>query len=81
MGRLSSDTRWHNVDPETAARLLQVDVSNGLDAAEAQRRLQQYGPNLLPAAPPAPLWMRFLRQFNNLLIYVLLAAAIITVGV
>lgn len=77
MGRLSSDTQWHNVDPDTTARLLQVDVSAGLDATEAQRRLQQYGPNLLPAAPPAPLWMRFLRQFNNLLIYVLLAAAVL----
>ncbi|MBP7000444.1 HAD-IC family P-type ATPase [Amaricoccus sp.] len=49
--------------------------AEGLTAAEAARRLGEVGPNALPAAPPAhPLW-RFLAQFDNALIYVMLAGA------
>ena len=50
----------------------------GLDPAEVAQRRATHGPNSLPAAPrPGPL-RRFLRQFNNLLILVLIAAAVIT---
>ncbi|MFU8899447.1 MAG: HAD-IC family P-type ATPase, partial [Roseinatronobacter sp.] len=50
----------------------------GLDAAQLRKRLDTYGPNILPAAPrPGPL-ARLARQFNNLLILVLIAAAVIT---
>jgi magnesium-transporting ATPase (P-type) len=49
----------------------------GLDAASAARRLQQYGPNRLPEAPPRGPLVRLLAQFHNLLIYVLLGAAFI----
>ncbi|MBZ8135187.1 cation-transporting P-type ATPase [Afifella sp. IM 167] len=50
----------------------------GLTTEEAAERLSRYGPNLLPAAPPRPALLRFLAQFNNLLIYVLLASALVT---
>ncbi|RMC29938.1 HAD-IC family P-type ATPase [Paracoccus siganidrum] len=50
----------------------------GLSGDEAARRLQQYGPNRLPEAPPRSPVIRFLAQFNNVLIYVLLGAAAIT---
>ena len=50
----------------------------GLSRAEARRRLETHGPNSLPEAPrPSPL-VRLARQFNNLLILVLIAAAAIT---
>jgi magnesium-transporting ATPase (P-type) len=52
--------------------------SAGLDSTEAVRRLAEYGPNSLPDAPPQPAWRRLLRQFHNLLIYVLLASAAVT---
>ena len=43
--------------------------------AEAAQQLKAYGPNRLPSSPaPSPL-RRFLKQFDNLLIYALLAAA------
>ncbi|PPE69824.1 cation-transporting P-type ATPase [Caldimonas thermodepolymerans] len=49
---------------------------DGLDVPEAQRRLQQHGPNRLPEPPrPHPL-RRFLAQFHNTLIYFLLTAAV-----
>jgi magnesium-transporting ATPase (P-type) len=50
----------------------------GLTEAEAQQRLERLGPNRLPQLPgPGPL-RRLLAQFDNVLIYVLLAAAAVT---
>ncbi|WP_150302744.1 cation-translocating P-type ATPase [Pseudomonas saliphila] len=50
----------------------------GLSAAEATERLAQYGPNQLTAASVRPWWRRLLAQFQNVLIYVLLVAAVVT---
>ena len=52
--------------------------TNGLSRDEAQARLQQYGPNALPEKKGKPAWLRFLAHFNDVLIYVLLAAALLT---
>jgi len=51
---------------------------DGLAPAEAAHRLAQHGPNQLPAPPRQNLFVRFLRHFHNILIYVLLASAVIT---
>ena len=50
----------------------------GLTAAEASVRLAQYGPNALPEARPPSLVSVFLRQFLSPLIYILLAAAVVS---
>ncbi|HHS9478173.1 TPA: cation-transporting P-type ATPase [Raoultella ornithinolytica] len=52
--------------------------SEGISSAEAASRLQQYGENALPQKPGKPAWLRFLAHFNDVLIYVLLAAAVLT---
>ncbi len=53
-------------------------TARGLTADEARKRLARQGPNRLPQPPtPSPLW-RLARQFDNLLILVLIAAAAIT---
>jgi magnesium-transporting ATPase (P-type) len=52
--------------------------SEGISSAEAASRLQQYGENALPQKPGKPAWLRFLAHFNDVLIYVLLAAALLT---
>lgn len=51
---------------------------DGLTGAEADRRLSQYGPNRLPEAHARGPVLRFVAQFNNVLIYVLLGAALVT---
>jgi calcium-translocating P-type ATPase len=51
---------------------------DGLSEAEAARRLSEHGANLLPQAHARGPVLRFLAQFNSVLIYVLLAAAIVT---
>ncbi len=63
---------------ETAQVFEHVDSDkDGLSADEAARRLEEHGPNRLPEAARRGPFMRFLVQFHNVLIYVLLAAALI----
>lgn len=67
---------WHALS--TAAVFAELKTSDeGLDAQEAGRRLERYGPNELPAPPPRHPLLRFLAQFNNTLIYFLLSAAVL----
>ncbi|WP_372893155.1 HAD-IC family P-type ATPase [Rhodosalinus sp.] len=68
---------WHAREAEEAANRLATGAE-GLSEAEAERRLSETGPNRLPEPPRAGPVRRFLRQFQNLLIYVLLAAAAVT---
>ncbi|MGF1526785.1 MAG: cation-transporting P-type ATPase [Candidatus Competibacterales bacterium] len=66
-----------SVDATTAA----VETRpQGLSTDEAARRLERYGPNRLPEAPRRSPILRFLTHFDNVLIYVLLGAAVITAG-
>jgi magnesium-transporting ATPase (P-type) len=58
-------------------RQLNVDPAQGLDPVEAEKRLAAYGPNLLPQGKKKGPLGRFLAQFNNILIYVLLASGFI----
>lgn len=52
-------------------------TAEGLDNQEAAKRLQTYGENALPQKQGKPAWLRFLAHFNDVLIYVLLAAALL----
>ena len=74
---LSASTRpWHVLPQERVFTELEAEAT-GLDTAEAARRLERYGPNRLPEASPRGPLIRLLAQFHNLLIYVLLGAALI----
>lgn len=53
------------------------DFEQGLTASEAQKRLLENGPNQL-ASKKTPKWKIFLRQFNNMITYILLAAMVMT---
>jgi len=66
---------------EAGAVLAVVDASvSGLSEGEAAARLVTYGPNRLPEPPKRSAILRFLFHFHNVLIYVLLGAAVITAG-
>ncbi|KAH8675489.1 hypothetical protein BX600DRAFT_493987 [Xylariales sp. PMI_506] len=65
---------------ETATRL-QTSLSHGLTAAEALSRLRDYGPNEIPHEPPEPLWLRFLKQFQEPLIILLLISSVASIVV
>lgn len=53
-------------------------AAQGLSSAEAQKRLSEYGPNELQAEAPIPAWRKFLAQFQDILIILLLIAAAIS---
>ncbi len=78
MADMSSEATspWHALTGDEVLRQLDSAV-HGLGTEEAGSRLKTHGPNALPAARKKPAWLRFLAQFHNVLIYVLLAAAVI----
>lgn len=68
---------WHALSPGEVETMLEASP-DGLTAAEVQARLLRDGPNALPTPKARSLIVRFLSQFNNLLILVLLGAAVLT---
>ena len=73
-----NDLLWHSINAEEATAALNTDSVSGLSSEEAQKRLREYGPNALPAPAGKNAFIRFLKHFNDILIYVLLAAALVT---
>jgi magnesium-transporting ATPase (P-type) len=65
---------WHDRSADEVMEIL-GSRETGLGGEEARRRLDRFGPNRLPAPPRRHPVLRFLAQFNNSLIYFLLAAA------
>ncbi|HZH04661.1 MAG TPA: HAD-IC family P-type ATPase, partial [Myxococcaceae bacterium] len=70
-------------DPSTCevaelVRKLRADLERGLSAGEATRRRIQAGPNRLVGAPPVATWRKLVAQFRDPLIYLLLAAIVIS---
>ena len=57
-----------------------TDALRGLSQDEARRRLERHGRNELAAEEPVPAWRRFLAQFQNILVLLLLAAALVSAG-
>ncbi|MGD9645868.1 MAG: cation-translocating P-type ATPase [Pirellulales bacterium] len=57
---------------------LAAKVERGLTAAEVASRLDLYGPNRLAEAPPIPLWRKLLDEFKDLVVWILIVAAIIS---
>lgn len=71
------DPVWHALELETVYQFV-ASGEEGLDSTEAQHRQQEFGRNLLPETKTRSPLRRFLSQFHNVLIYVLLAAAVVT---
>ena len=57
-----------------------TDVRRGLTEAEARVRLQRHGHNELTADAPVPAWRKFLAQFEDVLVVMLLVATAISAG-
>jgi len=69
---------WHQFPIAQAVQFLEVDLSTGLTAEEVRRRQKKHGPNRVTARPGPPDWLRFLRQFHQPLVYILLVAVGVT---
>jgi P-type Ca2+ transporter type 2C len=69
---------WHVRDASEALAEFETDAHRGLGAAEAEARLAVFGPNELRPTVKEPAWKLFLSQYNDFMIWVLLAAVAIS---
>src|SRR5215831_6289854 len=65
---------WHAMSQAEVVMRLVTNAEKGLDLSDASARLEKYGPNRLPQGRKRSPVTRFFAQFNNILVYVLLAA-------
>jgi len=72
-----SSIDWHAQSIDTAFKSLDSSP-RGITKEKAEERLVHYGENRLPEPKSRTVFMRFLFQFHNLLIYVLISAGFIT---
>lgn len=70
--------KWHHLPDSSVLEILESNKSSGLSSEEARRRRSIFGPNALTPKKGRPAWLRFLLQFNQPLIYILIASALIT---
>ena len=66
---------WHSLSGKEAAQALRTDPAGGLSTVSVAERLTRFGENKLAEATPRPLWLKFIDQFKNFLVIVLLLAA------
>lgn len=69
---------WHNLQRKEVLKNLQSS-KNGLDEDEVQKRLARYGKNILRKSGAKNKFWVLLRQFNSLLVYILILAAVVSV--
>ena len=74
---MQNQEKWHSLEHEEVLEKVESSYE-GLTSQEAQKRVQKYGYNKLKEKKKQSAFLRFMMQFNNLLIYVLLAAALLS---
>jgi magnesium-transporting ATPase (P-type) len=67
---------WHAISQDEVVGKLETHLESGLATRDVDARLSRYGSNRLPVAGKRSPLARFLSQFHNVLIYVLLAAGL-----
>ena len=71
---------WHSEDLTAISRELGSDTHSGLTAEQAEERQREYGPNKLDEKPPRPWILRFLDQFKDVMVLILIGAAAVSLG-
>lgn len=69
---------WHAPSAEEVLRSFASDRLRGLTGADVEQRRTRHGWNALAESPPVPLWRKLLRQFSELVIWILIIAAILS---
>ncbi|CAM3907679.1 cation-transporting P-type ATPase [Alkalicoccus chagannorensis] len=73
-----ADKQWHASGYEETVKAFDSDRTEGLEKQEAADRLDTYGRNELPEGEEESSLIKFFRHFHDVLIYILLAAAVVT---
>jgi len=74
----AAPSHFHQLHSEEVLRLLDVDLKSGLAGEEVKHRQAKFGLNRITARRGTPAWVKFLQQFNQPLVYILLAAVGVT---
>ena len=69
---------WHHANSDEVVRILRTDIAHGLSASEVELRARQYRANELAEAPSQRWWSKLLSQFNEVVIWILIAATILS---
>ena len=72
---------WFSKSPEEVLKEFDVNPSTGLSSEEAKTRIEKYGENKLKGKPKKSIISLFFAQLKDMLIYVLLGAALITIAI
>ena len=70
--------KWFNLTTDETAKELSTDIQKGLNSDEVVKRREQYGSNELKAKKKKSLIVKFLEQFKDFMIIVLIIAAIVS---
>jgi len=72
------DHHWHHLPASEVLELLESDTERGLDRFAVEHRQREYGENRISAKRETPAFMRFLLQFHQPLVYILIVSGFIT---
>jgi len=75
---MPSQTLWHSTSLDQVQKQLEVELVTGLSDQEARKRLEKQGRNKIEGRRRKPIWRLFLEQFQDVLIYILLGAIVVT---
>lgn len=69
---------WETLRKEEVLKKLQTDRKEGLTQEEAKKRQQEYGKNKLKDKPKESIFMKFIKQFNDFMIIILIIASLVS---
>ena len=72
------ENKWFNKSIEEAEEILETNIQNGLTENDVKTKREKYGLNMLKAKKKASLLQRFIEQFKDFSIIVLIIAAIVS---
>lgn len=72
------DKHWHHIDGDDVSQILGTSTEKGLDQFEIEQRLKNFGNNAITGKKAKSRLERFLMQFHQPLVYILLAAGLVT---
>ncbi|WP_074034515.1 cation-transporting P-type ATPase [Exiguobacterium sp. AT1b] len=74
----NENREWHALEVDKVQSHVETNVESGLSKQTVTNRQEEFGKNVLPEKEKTPEIIKFLRQFNDILVYVLLGAAVVT---
>ena len=69
---------WETLRKEEVLRKLETDLKHGLTREEVSKRGQKYGKNKLKDKPKESVFIKFIKQFNDFMIIILIMASVIS---